>query len=267
MENLAAMTGGLLASAKSDDNGDGHGGPDGIVGVIERDELERLTSRLVESRAKERGGMSGLDAKRQDQIIAGAVLAREIFHLLDLKRIHVCRAALREGILVDYRHFHGGFDTIATHRRMYRREVRAVRTDPALGIHSFRDAQGFRVGPENRRIRARRSGAAMYHYGWVRAAEAVKAKYEAHAAIFQWSDETKRERMAAPTADRVPFMRHFPGPHPTVVRDWIAAHPEEARGVFAPWRFKTGDVRYYLSGAIEAVTGWRPFEFRNYTTV
>jgi exopolyphosphatase / guanosine-5'-triphosphate,3'-diphosphate pyrophosphatase len=101
MENLAAMTGGLLASAKSDGNGDSHG-PDGIVGVIERDEIERLTSNLVESRAKDRAAMSGLDAKRQDQIIAGAVLVREIFHLLDLKRIHVCRAALREGILVDY---------------------------------------------------------------------------------------------------------------------------------------------------------------------
>jgi hypothetical protein len=172
-----------------------------------------------------------------------------------------------QGLLVDYRHFHGGFDTIATHRRMYRREVRAVRTDPALGIHSFRDAQGFRVGPQDRKIRARRSGAVMYHYGWVRSAEAVKAKYEAHAEIFQWSDATRRERMGAPTADRVPFMRHFPGPHPTVVRDWVAAHPKEARGVFEPWRFKKGDVRYYLSGAIEAVTGWRPFEFRNYTIV
>jgi hypothetical protein len=39
-----------------------------------------------------------------------------------------------EGLLVRYLHFYGGFDSIATHRRWYRREVRAVRLDPALDI-------------------------------------------------------------------------------------------------------------------------------------
>src|SRR6478735_9586594 len=104
-----------------------------------------------------------------------------------------------EGVLVRYLHFYGGFDTLATHRRMYRREVRAVRTDPALGIHSFRDAQGFRVGAEDRRIRARTSAAQMLHYGWARSADAVKAKHEAHAEIFQWSTEKqKREASRSP---------------------------------------------------------------------
>jgi exopolyphosphatase/guanosine-5'-triphosphate,3'-diphosphate pyrophosphatase len=93
LENLAAMTGGI------DDRSNGDAG---IVGVIERDALDSLTSQLVESRAKERASMPGLDAKRQDQIIAGAVLVRELFQLLGLKKLHVCRAALREGVLVDY---------------------------------------------------------------------------------------------------------------------------------------------------------------------
>ncbi len=38
-----------------------------------------------------------------------------------------------EGLLVRYLHFYGGFETIATHRRWYRREVRAVRLAPAAG--------------------------------------------------------------------------------------------------------------------------------------
>src|ERR1043165_10224261 len=42
-----------------------------------------------------------------------------------------------EALLVRYQHFYGGFDQVATHRRMYRREVRALRTDPPLGLHSF----------------------------------------------------------------------------------------------------------------------------------
>src|SRR5438445_6964137 len=68
-----------------------------------------------------------------------------------------------EGLLVDYHHFYGDFDTIATDRHWYRREVRAIRLD--RGIRSYRDAQGFRVGREERRLRARGTGGRMLHYG------------------------------------------------------------------------------------------------------
>lgn len=91
LENLSAMCG-----SEHKANGDG------TTGVIERDKLSALVSHLVESRAKERAQMAGLDDKRQDQIIAGAVLVNELFEQLDLKRMYVCRSALREGILVDY---------------------------------------------------------------------------------------------------------------------------------------------------------------------
>jgi exopolyphosphatase/guanosine-5'-triphosphate,3'-diphosphate pyrophosphatase len=93
LENLAAMTSGLNKE---------NNGHDGTLGVIERDRLAHVLSKLLESRGKDRAKMQGLDDKRQDQIIAGAVLVNELFHRLDLKRINVCRGALREGILVDY---------------------------------------------------------------------------------------------------------------------------------------------------------------------
>src|SRR5207247_6698371 len=69
-----------------------------------------------------------------------------------------------EGLLVDYLHFFGDFDTVATDRHWYRREVRAVR----LGhdIRSYQDAQGFRVGPALRRVGGRQGGARVVHYGW-----------------------------------------------------------------------------------------------------
>ena len=172
-----------------------------------------------------------------------------------------------EGILVRYLHFYGGFDTLATHRRMYRREVRAVRTDPALGIHSFRDAQGFRVGPDDRRIRARLSDATMLHYGWARSAEAVKAKQEAHAEIFQWS-ETKQRNAAARTGfDWHPLLRPYPGPHPQVAREWVAERAADASGAIGPVRWRRDHLRDLASAFIERLSGWRPFEFRNYTRV
>src|SRR6059058_109393 len=45
-----------------------------------------------------------------------------------------------EGLLVDYLHFYGDFETVATSRRYYRREVRCIRL--GRDIRSFQDAQG-----------------------------------------------------------------------------------------------------------------------------
>ena len=172
-----------------------------------------------------------------------------------------------EGVTVDYTHFYGGFDTVATYRQMYRREVRAVRTDPAREIHSFRDAQGFRVGPEDRRINAVRSPARMFHYGWARSAAAIQAKYEAHAEIWQWSEATKAAKYGKDPFEWIPLLKPFPGPHPAVAREWVAARADEARAEFGPPHFELSHVRHYLSAAIEGMTGWRPMEFRNYRLV
>ena len=88
-----------------------------------------------------------------------------------------------EGLLVRYLHFYGDMDTIAVNRRWYRREVRAVRLDPALDIRPYQGAQGFRVGPELRKIRARVTGAEMFHYGWARPTQALQAKRETNRVI------------------------------------------------------------------------------------
>jgi exopolyphosphatase/guanosine-5'-triphosphate,3'-diphosphate pyrophosphatase len=82
---------------------EGHGhSADKTPGVIRRDSLAKLVAKLIESRTKDRAGMSGLDDQRKDQIIAGALLVNELFHRLDLPEISVCKSALREGILVEY---------------------------------------------------------------------------------------------------------------------------------------------------------------------
>src|SRR4051794_32525100 len=89
LENLAAMCG---------STDDGNGQP----GVIEADKLSRLVGKLIESRAKDREKLQGLDEQRRDQIIAGALLANEIMRRLELKQITLCKSALREGIVVEY---------------------------------------------------------------------------------------------------------------------------------------------------------------------
>src|SRR6266403_2114004 len=48
-----------------------------------------------------------------------------------------------EGLLFKYKHFYGSYDYYGHSRRWYRREIRILRNNKA--IHSYRDAQGFRL--------------------------------------------------------------------------------------------------------------------------
>jgi hypothetical protein len=168
-----------------------------------------------------------------------------------------------EGLLVRYLHFYGGFDTVATHRRWYRREVRAVRLDPALDIRPYQGAQGFRVGPEHRKIRARLTDAEMFHYGWARPAAALREKRELGRTMYPWRDADEGKPLLA----WVPGIRPVRGRHPAVAQAWIEARRIDPDRVIAPRQFRWRFLRYYVSGAIERLTGIRVFEFRNYTLV
>ncbi len=168
-----------------------------------------------------------------------------------------------EGLLVRYLHFYGGFETVATHRRWYRREVRAVRLDPALDIRPYQGAQGFRVGPEHRKIRARLTESEMFHYGWARPAHALREKRELGKTMYPWRDADA----ALPLLAWVPGIRPFTGTHPAVARRWIDDRRTDPERVIAPPRFRWRFLRYYISGAIERLTGVRVFEFRNYKIV
>lgn len=90
LENLATMTGENPADALA------------TPLVLRTEELEKLCERLVESDATTRESMKGLDDKRRDQILAAALLVREVCRRLEIKEFSLCRAALREGIVADW---------------------------------------------------------------------------------------------------------------------------------------------------------------------
>jgi hypothetical protein len=170
-----------------------------------------------------------------------------------------------EGLLVRYLHFYGGFDTVATNRRWYRREVRCVR----LGhdIRPYQGAQGFRVGATYRKIRAQVTEAEMFHYGWARPARAIREKHEQSKTMYPW-----RRGHTDWDADRAqlewtPLLRPFTGTHPRAAQEWIAERTQDPERVIGPPRFKLEHVRFYLSDWIERLTGERVFEFRNYEVV
>jgi hypothetical protein len=168
-----------------------------------------------------------------------------------------------EGLLVRYLHFYGGFETVATHRRWYRREVRAIRLAPELAIRPYQGAQGFRVGPHFRKIRARLTAATMFHYGWARPVGALREKRELGRTMYPWRNADPDR----PLLDWMPGLTPFRGTHPAVARQWIEARSYDPERVIAPPRFRWQFLRYYLSGALERLTGVRLFEFRNYKIV
>lgn len=170
-----------------------------------------------------------------------------------------------EGLVVKYLHFYGGFDTIATSHRWYRREVRCVRL--GKDIRPYQGAQGFRVGPEYRKIRARLTDAEMFHYGWARPAAAIREKREISKTIYPWTRERLARDLARGDLEWIPLLRRFTGAHPQAALEWIAARAHDPERVIGPRRLKPEHLRFYLSDWIERLTGARLFEFRNYELV
>jgi len=171
-----------------------------------------------------------------------------------------------EGIVVSYHHIFGDPGTEAVNRRWYRREVRAVRLDPALRIGPYRDAQGFRVGPEQRKVRARLAeGVQMFHYGWLRSAAALAARGEVDRRLYpgRWVPPPGQGAVLR----WFPGLRPFRGSHPKVVREWVASRAVDPDRVVTPPFFALENLRFYASDLVERLSGIRPFEFRNYTLV
>ena len=209
------------------------------------------------------------------------IQADEVLHETGAARL---RDAIREGdddervegLLVDYLHFYGDFDTLATDRHWYRREVRAVRLGRGgrggrEDIHSYQDAQGFRVGREERRLRARATGARMFHYGWARPPQSLREKLVTSQAIFLEQADRLEARASLPVLYWTPLLRRFTDAHPRAAESWIAARRVAAGGgggpAVGPRHLRLAHLRLYLSDWIERLTGARLFEYRNYVDV
>lgn len=209
-----------------------------------------------------------LRAVRPDADWALYIQGDEILHEDGIPAVREALARHRddprvEGLLFDYLHFYGSFDYVGAGLRWYRREVRAVRNDPA--IFSYHDAQGFRRRP-NEKLRVKRVAATIHHYGWVKPPAAMQGKV----ANFNkyWHDDAWM-KANIPDArewgyDGKEPLRRFEGTHPAVMRrriaavNWKVAIDPDA----VPLR-----VKDRLKLAVEAATGWRPGEYKNYRLV
>jgi hypothetical protein len=78
-----------------------------------------------------------------------------------------------EGILFKYLHFYGSYDYVGNSSKWYRNEIRVIR--PGIGIYSYKDAQGFRKG-DNEKLKVKAIDSCIYHYGWVKDPKTMQKK-------------------------------------------------------------------------------------------
>jgi glycosyltransferase involved in cell wall biosynthesis len=168
-----------------------------------------------------------------------------------------------EGLLFNYLHFYGSYDYVGESSRWYRREIRVVRN--RRDIFSYRDAQGFRKKP-NDKLRVKLIDAFVYHYGWVKDPRAMQRKQETFHAL--WHDDAWVDKHVARAEEfdysGIDALRKFDGQHPAVMQERIRSKN---------WTFDHDVSRKRLSAKerirrwVEALTGWRMGEYRNYRLV
>jgi hypothetical protein len=150
--------------------------------------------------------------------------ADEVIHEDDYAAVRDAAARYADATDVDalsfrFLHFEGSYGYVNPLR--YRRQCRLVKNDGRL--LSVRDAAGF-GRTDGRALRTRRSGARVFHYGWARSPEALKAKTLALARLYH--DEAlvaRRWGGASPdTLGSAGFAFRWTGAHPAVMADRIA---------------------------------------------
>jgi hypothetical protein len=138
-----------------------------------------------------------------------------------------------------------------------------VRNDK--NIYSYRDAQGFRKG-ENEKLRVKLIDAEMYHYGWVKHPQAMQKKQETFQKL--WHDDQWINQNMAPVEafdySEIDALRLFDGTHPEAMLARIAQKN---------WAFdydiskNNMAVKEQLKKWVRDTTGWHIGEYRNYKLI
>ena len=192
------------------------------------------------------------------------IQADEVLHEEDLLGIHSSVMEMErrreiDGLLFTYCHFYGNANVEWRAREAYRREVRLVRN--FSGISSWKDAQGFRR--KGKKIKAKDTGATVYHYGWARKEKTMVAKKQALEKLYHGSGY----RIGEFSYGRRWALRPFRGKHPQVMDQWIRDKGSDLDIMGLPLRWQWGDIKLVLSEVVEKITGHRLFEYKNFVEI
>jgi hypothetical protein len=197
--------------------------------------------------------------------IQGDEAVHEKYHPLIKKEMEQNLHDLQiEGLLFKYTHFYGSYDYYGDSRRWYRREIRLLKN--IKGIHSYRDAQGFRLN--DRKIKVKLIDAYVYHYGWAKPPQGLNNKIRNFNKFYHddaWMEQHLPEtyEFDYSNADR---LKKFTGTHPASMQKRIAATRWNIDLSTKPIK-KDMTFRRKVLQVIQDLTGWRIGEYRNYKLV
>lgn len=189
----------------------------------------------------------------------------ECVHEEDLSKIKTCMQDNLEnksvdGLLFEYKHFYGHYKYIGVGRRWYKDEIRIIRNNKS--IRSYKDAQGFRT-VEDKKLNVKKTGAFMYHYGWVKSPLAQQAKQASFHKM--WHDDAWMKT-------HIPEVEEFDYNNIDLLAEYKGTHPKvfTTRIHNANWIFKYDETKvkrnfkYRFLFFVEKLTGWRMGENKNY---
>lgn len=201
--------------------------------------------------------------------------ADEILHEEDSAKLreamkHYEKDPAVEGLLFEYVHFYGSFDVVQQTRSAYRREVRAIKRN--AGAKSIGDAQSFRKA-NGEKLTVARSGARVFHYGWVRTPEAMKEKTYFMDQLYHGDPNANAAASRTPhTGDNYRYkkfwgLRRYAGTHPSVMKDRILKKGWHWDLENSPLVWNWSDSKKVVLDTFERLTGVRLFEYRSYRLV
>lgn len=124
-----------------------------------------------------------------------------------------------DGLLFKYLHFYGTYDYIGISPKWYEHEIRIIRNDKS--IYSYRDAQGFRKGA-NEKLNVKPVDAYVYHYGWVKEPRTMMKKVENAFSYYQEKDfQIEKFGDQIFNYSKIDMLSAFTDTHPQVMKERI----------------------------------------------
>ncbi len=171
-----------------------------------------------------------------------------------------------EGLIFNYIHFFGSYNTYVRSYHWYRREVRIIRNH--MGSTSWRSAQSFRV--DARKLQVKQCPARIFHYGWVRPPEAMIAKKQYHDSLHHgdkvFTEEKENYDMYFEFTNQIdPFViAEFNQSQPCVMADKVKQWKYIFDKSRSRHKLSAKEIRYRASDIFARLTGIRIGEYKNF---
>lgn len=173
-----------------------------------------------------------------------------------------------EGFLLPFLNFWGGYNYIRTSRKVHRNEIRVFRNNKI--IRSYKDSQGFRIyssiaayknGEKGKKLKVIKIDTPVFHYSYVRPPKLMAKKGAIFSSFYNPNADLENLEQVEMSYEKIDLLEEFKGNHPYLMEKWVKSqnwefHYDKSNSIMP--------LKYKILHAIENITGYRLFEYKNY---